>query len=108
MPDPVSWKVVERGWEVVGADGAGLGSVHELVGDVNADIFNGLHVSPGLLRSSRYVPSEEVAAIFEGRVELRLDAAAFDRLGEAEEAPPVAEIRADMSDHPRSEEPPPR
>ena len=108
MPDPVSWKIVERGWKVVGTDGAELGSVHELVGDVNADIFNGLHVSPGLLRSSRYVPSEEVGAIYEGRVELSLDAAAFDRLGEAEEAPPSAEIRADTSELPRDDEPPPR
>jgi hypothetical protein len=105
MPDPVSWKVVERGWDVVGSDGRGLGSVHELVGDVNADIFNGLHVSPGILRHSRYVPAERVAAIYEGRVELDLGRREFQHLGEAEEAPPSAEVRADTTDLPDDDEP---
>ncbi|HVM17873.1 MAG TPA: PRC-barrel domain-containing protein [Gaiellaceae bacterium] len=100
MADPVSWKVVEKGWKVVAADGEELGSVHDVVGDANADIFNGLNVSPGVLRHSRYVPAERVAAIWEGRVELDLDAGAFERLAEAEPAPPSAEIRADTTDLP--------
>ena len=33
MPDPVSWFVVERGWEVVGSDGSKLGTVEEMLGD---------------------------------------------------------------------------
>ena len=105
MADPVSWKVVERGWDVVGADGGELGSVHEVVGDANADIFNGLHVSPGVLRHSRYVPSERVAAIYEGRVELDLDEDAFDRLSQADPAPPSAEVRADTTDLPDADAP---
>ena len=108
MPDQVSWKVIERGWDVVGADGRELGTVHELVGDANADIFNGLTVSPGLLRHSRYVPAERVAAIYEGRVVLDLDGDAFDGLEEAEETPPSAEIRADTTDLPDDEAPPAR
>jgi sporulation protein YlmC with PRC-barrel domain len=105
VPDPVAWKVVEPGWDVVASDGAEIGTVHEVVGDANADIFNGLHVSPGLLRSSRYVPAERVARIYEGRVELDLDEQAFGRLGEAEEAPPSAEIRADTTDLPDEDDP---
>lgn len=107
MADPVSWKVVERGWEVVGADGSELGTVHELVGDANADIFNGLHVSPGLLRHSRYVPAERVSAIYEGRVELDLGHDGFGRLGRAEEAAPSAEVRPDTTDLPRGDAPAP-
>jgi hypothetical protein len=105
MRDPVSWKVVERGWDVVGADGTELGSVHELVGDANADIFNGLHVSPGLLRHSRYVPAERVAAIYEGRVELDLGRDEFAHLGEAGDTPPSAEIRSDTTDLPPDDAP---
>jgi uncharacterized protein YrrD len=98
--DPVSWFVVERGWAVVGRGGEELGSVHEVIGDSGEDIFNGLAVSPGLLRGSRYVPAERVAEIVEGRVVLDLDEREFQHLGEAEEPPPSAEIRADTTDLP--------
>lgn len=82
MSDPVSWLMIEKGWAVVGRDGSELGSIHEVVGDTGEDIFNGLAVSPGLLRSARYVPSERVGTITEGRVELDLDHDEFDRLDE--------------------------
>ena len=97
-PDPVSWLVIESGWKVVGRDGEELGTVHEVVGDTGKDIFNGLAVSPGLLRGSRYVPAERVAQIVDGRVELDLSAEDFDRLDEHGEQPPSAEIRADTTE----------
>ncbi len=87
MADPVSWKVVESGWKVVADDGTELGSIAEIVGDVNIDIFNGVLVSPGVLRSSRYVPSERVGEIREGVVELTIGADAFESL---DETPPSA------------------
>jgi hypothetical protein len=96
-PDPVSWLVIESGWKVVGRDGEELGSVHEVIGDTGKDIFNGLAVSPGLLRSSKYVPAERVAQIVDGRVGLDLTADEFDRLDEHGEQPPSAEIRADTT-----------
>ena len=83
--DPVSWLVVEKGWDVVGSDGEELGKVHEVVGDTSNDIFSGLAVSPGtlgLLRKPRFVPSENVREITEGSVEVDLDSAAFERLAE--------------------------
>ena len=91
--DPVSWLVVERGWMVVAADGSELGRVEELIGDTGKDIFNGLAVSTGLLKGSRYVPAERVAEITEGCVRLDLDRAEFERLDEHESPPPSAEIR---------------
>lgn len=100
MNDPVSWLVVEKGWSVVGRDGAELGSIDEVVGDSGKDIFNGLAVSPGLLRSPRYVPAERVTAITEGCVEVDLDQDAFDALDEHGDVPPSAEIRADTTDLP--------
>jgi hypothetical protein len=82
MADPVSWMVVETGWIVVGSGDEELGSVHEVLGDEGADIFNGLTVSHGLLRTLRYVPAERVTEIREGRVELDLGRDEFARLEE--------------------------
>ena len=96
--DPVSWLVIEHGWDVVASDGTHLGTVHEVVGDSGTDIFNGLAVSPGLLRSSKYVPAERVATIVDGRVELDLSAAEFDQLGEHGEQPPSARLDSDTTD----------
>jgi uncharacterized protein DUF2171 len=90
--DPVSWFVIEHGWTVLAADGASVGTVEEVIGDTGKDIFNGLSVSPGLLKRPRYVPAEEVAEISEGELRLSLSREEFDRLGYHEETPPSAEI----------------
>lgn len=80
MADPVSWLVVQRGWAVVGADEQELGTVDEVLGDEETDIFNGLTVTHGIVSRPTYVPAERVGTIREGTVELDLDRAAFDRL----------------------------
>ncbi len=98
MGDPVSWFVIEPGWRVTCVDGTEVGRVHEVIGDSGQDIFNGLSVSPGRFRGSRYVPSERVARIEEGVVFLTLSPAQFERLDEAVPAPPSEEIRADTTD----------
>ena len=90
--DPVSWFLVEHGWKVVAADGKSVGSVDEVVGDTDKDIFNGLSVTAGLLKRPKYVPAEEVAEITEGEVRLAIPKDEFERLGEHEDAPPSAEI----------------
>lgn len=84
MADPVAWLIVEPGWEVVASDGEKVGVVDELLGDKNADIFDGLAVDQGLLKKAKYVPSERVGEIVEGRVTLDLSKAAFDALSEYE------------------------
>jgi hypothetical protein len=98
MGDPVSWAVIEPGWVVVAANGEELGKVHEVLGDTGIDIFNGLAVSPGRLRHSRYVPAELVGRIEEGRVEIDIDQDTFDRLGEHGEVPPQSHVRPDTTD----------
>lgn len=70
MSDPVSWFLIEPGWEVVDANGESVGKVDEVVGDPDRDIFDGLNVSAGLLGETRYVPAEEVGEITEGRVQV--------------------------------------
>jgi hypothetical protein len=94
MGDPVSWLMIEPGWQVVSADEKTLGDVHEIVGDTGKDIFNGLAVTTGLLRHTKYVPSEQVGTIEEGRVHLRIGAAAFKRLESHAEPPPSEQFRA--------------
>jgi hypothetical protein len=93
--DPVSWFLIEPGWKVVDAGGEEVGSVDEVVGDSSDDIFNGLSVSTSLLGRPRYVPSEQVGSITEGRIQLRLSKAEVEHLGEYEEPPTSAEILPD-------------
>jgi Uncharacterized protein conserved in bacteria (DUF2171) len=81
---PVAWNVVERGWRVLASDGEDLGTVDELIGDAERDIFNGLSVAHGRLSRPRYVPAEDVAEIREGELRLALDRVGFDRLGDDE------------------------
>ena len=90
--DPVSWLLVEHGWKVVAADDAAVGTVQEVIGDTGKDIFNGLSVTPGLLKRAKYVPAEQVAEIVEGEVHLGITEDEFERLGEYDEPPESAEI----------------
>ena len=41
----VSWKVIEHGWHVESSDGETVGQVFLVVGDSNADIFDGLAIT---------------------------------------------------------------
>ena len=95
--DPVSWFVTEPGWKVVDAEGQEIGSVDEVVGDSSDDIFNGLPISTSLLGRPRYVPSEQVGTITQGRVQLKLTKDQIGRLGEFEEPPTSAEIEPERA-----------
>lgn len=97
MTEPVSWMLIEPGWTVVARSGEEVGRVHEVIGDSDADIFNGLAVSPGLLRGSRYVPAERVTTIVEGQVALDLDEQEFKHLDEHSSTTPGAQIGADTT-----------
>ena len=73
MPaDPVSWMVIEHGWSVVDSEGDEVGRIDEVLGDEDADIFNGLNVLTGVVGKKTYVPAEVVGEIVEGRVQLTL------------------------------------
>jgi len=72
VPDPVAWTVIEPGWKVVDANGDDVGRVHEVRGDFDLDIFDGLTVTQGILSRDKYVPAEHVPAIYEGEVHLSI------------------------------------
>jgi hypothetical protein len=85
----VSWKAIEENARVFAADGKEVAKVSRVVGDPDADVFTGLAVSVNMLGRDRFVPSEQVAAIWPERVELQLTAAEIERLPEHEETPTV-------------------
>jgi hypothetical protein len=68
MPDPVSWRVMERGWRVLDASGAEIGKIDEIRSLPEDDIFDGITVKHGLLGKSEYIPAERIAQILEGEV----------------------------------------
>jgi hypothetical protein len=78
--DPVSWLLVEKGWQVRGKHRRDLGRIEEVVADAQNDIFHGLAVSKGLFGKPRYVPAERITSILEGRVETDLTRDEFDAL----------------------------
>jgi sporulation protein YlmC with PRC-barrel domain len=62
--DPVSWFLVEPGWEVVDASGEKVGKVDEVLGDEQTDIFHGLVVG------GKEILAERIAEIREGEIHL--------------------------------------
>ena len=83
MPDPVSWLLIEEGWRVVSVEGDHLGHVTAVDAEAERDIFDGIEYRHLFFEHVRYVPSEQVAVIFEGEVRLSLTA------DEAHRLPPV-------------------
>ena len=72
MDEPTSWYAIAPGWEVVDRSGAMLGDVTSVVGDEDADIFDGLLMeSPG--GDELFARGDQVAEIVEGRVALDAD-----------------------------------
>lgn len=100
--DPVAWRVIERGWSVVDAEGNEVGKVDQVTGDLEGDIFDGITVGDGgsVLTRARYVPSESVAGIFQGEVVLGLSAA--EAAGLEPYQAPVSEPLAALAPEPEA------
>jgi hypothetical protein len=92
MADPVSWLLIEAGWKVRTVDGSDVGQVDEVVGDSNADIFDGLAIATSRFGKPRYVPAEQVAEITEGTVRLALTPEQVEQLAEYLEPATTAQI----------------
>ncbi len=71
-PDPVAWTALDEGALVVAADGSEVGLLKEVVGDEEADIFDGLVLEHAKHGTSHYIPSERVKGIWPDRVETDL------------------------------------
>jgi len=95
MAEPVSWLMIETGWDVLAVDGGHIGGVDEVVGDDTEDIFDGLAIATSALGKPRYVPAEQVAEITQGVVRLTLTHEQVEQLGEYLEPATSAEIEPD-------------
>jgi sporulation protein YlmC with PRC-barrel domain len=87
VADPVSWLQIAQGWNVVTSDGVVVGTVAQVEGDKQADIFDGLAVESKEPKQIRYVPGEQVGAIYPGEVTLKIGSAEAAAL-EPFKAPP--------------------
>ena len=87
MADPVSWLQIAQGWSVVGSDGAVVGTVEQVEGDKQADIFDGLAVKLTQSGQVCYLPGERVGLIYPGEVTLKIASAEVGSL-EPFQAPP--------------------
>ena len=95
MTDPVSWLQIGQGWNVVTSDSVIVGTVAQVEGDKQSDIFDGLAVATSALEKPRYVPSEQVATITQGTVILKLTRSETERLEEYLEPASSEEIEPD-------------
>ena len=93
MTDPVSWLQIVPGWTVVGSDGSAVGTVRQVEGDKQADIFDGLAVEPATSGPLVYVPGEQVGAIHPGEVTVTLGDGGVGSLQPFRAAPPETTFR---------------
>jgi sporulation protein YlmC with PRC-barrel domain len=88
MADPVSWLQIVQGWNVVTSDGVMVGTVAQVEGDKESDIFDGLAVESPQPKRLLYVPGEQVGAIYPGQVTLKIASADTGTLEPFVAAPP--------------------
>jgi len=92
MADPVSWLQIEQGWNVVASDGVSVGTVAQVEGDKQTDIFDGLAVESKQPTQIRYVPGEQVGPIYPGEVTLKIASADAAKLEPFQAPPPVTKF----------------
>jgi len=84
---PIAYSVLDRGVPVYAAGGEHLGAVDHVVAAPEQDIFHGI-VMRGEA-GQRFVAADQVAALHERGVDLRIDAAAAATLPEPHGAAPA-------------------
>jgi hypothetical protein len=90
----VAWIAIEVGAVVQGADGTQIGTLKEVAGDDEHDIFDGLVVTTPGSETLRYIPAERVKGIWPHRIETDLGADEAGQLAEYKAAK-VTRWRAD-------------
>jgi uncharacterized protein YrrD len=88
MPDstPIAWRAIVYGTPVLGADGNRIGSVREVLGDDEDDVFHGLRIAvDGSAKDDVVVMADDVASIASDTITTdmtREDALALPRYSE--------------------------
>lgn len=71
---PVSWLTIRAETPVFSSDGEEVGTVHEVLGSEQDDIFHGIVVRSGLLGKDSVVPAPQIGAMTDSRIDLALAA----------------------------------
>lgn len=71
--------VLEKGTPVLGADGAEIGDITEIVADRQKDIFSGIVVKSGLFSDKRLIPADMIDEMTAEAVRVRISAADADK-----------------------------
>jgi PRC-barrel domain len=71
---PVSWKTILDETPVFSSDDEEVGTVHEVLGSEQEDIFHGIVVRSGLLGKDVVVSARDVTGLGEKRIDLALSA----------------------------------
>jgi hypothetical protein len=71
---PVSWKTILADTPVYSSDDKEVGTIHEVLGSEQADIFHGIVVRSGLLGKDVVVLAQQVTALADRRIDLALSA----------------------------------
>ena len=88
MADPVSWLQIEQGWNVVSSDAVIVGTVAQVEGDKQSDIFDGLAVQSEGPPADCLCPRRAGRAIHPGQVTLKLASEAVGTLQPFQPSPP--------------------
>ena len=93
---PTSYMAATEGVPVLASDGEEVGRLGHVLADADADVFDGIIISEGLLPGGhRFADAPEVEAFYERGVVLKLDSEAAARLPEPSENPAVMDASPD-------------
>jgi uncharacterized protein YrrD len=102
LGEPVSYEVLTRGTPVYSADGERIGKVAHVLAAEDEDVFDGVVIGEHMFGGDhRFADAEDVDAIYERGVVLKLDRAACEQLPKPSANPAVvrddpAEGKADF------------
>jgi uncharacterized protein YrrD len=102
LGDPVAYLVLRRGTPVYSADGEAIGKVSHVLAAEDEDVFDGIVISEHLFGDGhRFADADDVDAIYEQGVVLKLDHAACQHLPKPSPNPAVmrddpTESKADL------------
>jgi uncharacterized protein YrrD len=101
LGQPISYEVLSPGTPVYSSDGQRIGQVAHVLAAEDEDVFDGIVIGEHVLGGHRFADADDVDAIFEQGVVLKLDHAAAGQLPEPTANPAVmhddpAESKADF------------
>jgi uncharacterized protein YrrD len=97
LGEPSSYEVLKAGTPVYSCDGTQIGKVHHVLAAADEDVFDGIVIGEHVLGTAhRFADADDVQAIFDRGVVLRLDSGECEQLPEPSANPAV--MKADPAE----------